>query len=209
MRKISWFLVGFLYFALIWLNRYEVNSTQIPSWSKDLGLVGILGTWSFIVSLACSQTWEPSQIIRSPKMRRLAASGMGALLIQYTLGALSRHFNAGLACPNFPTCADGFLPSDALSTLAFIHRWWGVLMLGLFMHLSVAALKTAPELLSSARRASALSVAQIFLGIGVVMTQLHSDSRLCHVAIGYALWGILVYILARTGGLRQPQTSAI
>jgi heme A synthase len=81
-------------------------------------------------------------------------------------------------------------------------------MLGLFIHLSIAALKSGPELLRSARRTSSLAVAQVFLGIGVVMTQLHPDSRLCHVAVGYALWGILLYIRVRTTERASTATSA-
>ncbi len=175
----------------------------LPPWAKEFSLAVIFASWSASLLFATHQTWTDSQTVEAPKLKRLAASGLAALLIQYLLGAISRNYHAGLACPNFPSCAEGVFPFSFESTLAFAHRWWGVLMLGLFIHFSIAALKSAPELFRSARRASGLAVAQVFLGVGVVMTQLHPDSRLCHVAIGYALWGITLYILARTGGFRQ------
>ncbi len=208
MRKASWFLVGFLYFVLIWLNQAQVDSLNSMPWMREVGLAVTLLSWSSILAYACHQTFSSTQTVQSPKLKRLAGAGLGALLVQYILGALSRTYHAGLACPNFPSCSDGFFPSNFEGTLAFLHRWWGVLMLGLFIHLSIAALKSGPELLRSARRTSSLAVAQVFLGIGVVMTQLHPDSRLCHVAVGYALWGILLYIRVRTTERASTATSA-
>ncbi len=202
MRKISWFLVGLLYFVLVWLNRVD-TSNLIPSpIVKELGSAFVLIAWSLILGAACHLTWLPSEAVLAPKLKRLATAGLGSLLIQYLLGALSRNYQAGLSCPEFPKCSDSFLPFSFESSIAFAHRWWGILMLGLFFHLAVAAIKSAPALLAPAKRASGFSLAQVFLGIGVVMTQLHPDSRLMHVAIGYALWGHLFFILIRTGGFR-------
>jgi heme A synthase len=202
MRKMGWFLVGFLYFVLVWLNQRDPSLFGSFSILKDIAILFALFAWSFALIWACRQTWISSQVVLSPKLRRLSFAGLIALLIQYSLGAVSREFYAGLACPHFPTCANSFFPSNFESSIAFVHRWWGILMLGLFVHVAIAAVKTAPELLAPARRALGLSVAQVFLGIGVVMTQLSADSRLVHVAIGYALWGNLLFILVRTGGIK-------
>ena len=209
MHKALWFLVGLLYFVLVWLNQVESGTLASLPWAKEAGLIVTLISWTAILSFACSKTFTTADRVSAPKLRRLAGAGLGSLIVQYILGALSRNYHAGLSCPNFPTCAEGFFPFNFESTLAFLHRWWGILMLGLFIHLSIAALKSGTELLRSARRASSLSVAQVFLGIGVVMTQLHPDSRVCHVAVGYALWGVLAYIRIRTQSPALTPTPSI
>jgi heme A synthase len=205
MRKLAWFSVGLLYFVLVWLNRDETFSSFSSDFLQGLREVSILLTlciWSLCLALACGLSREIYPHVSAPKLRRLSGAGLGALVVQYFLGALSRNYHAALACPAFPGCSEsGFLPLHFEGTLAFLHRWWGILMLGLFIHLSIAAVKTAPALLSPARKASGLGVAQVFLGIGIVMTQLHPNSRLYHVAVGYALWGLLVFIRSRTGGI--------
>ncbi len=195
MRRALWFFVGLVYFALVWVSRPEIDlEMQVGAWAW-LGLV----IWCGVIFSACRLTWtDDSLFVSSPKVRRLAFSGLGAMVIQLTLGYLSHRLHAGLACPDFPACTEQFFPVGMEGWIAFSHRWWGIIMLGLFAHLALAAKKTAPELQVAARRAFALSVAQIFLGIGTVLSQLKPDSRLIHVAIGYALWGFLFYICVRT-----------
>jgi heme A synthase len=211
MRKMFWFLVGFVYFLLVWGNRLIHESTLFPPLMSSICLVLGIAAWSLTITLACHQTWPNSSlIILAPKLKRLSLAGLGALVLQFGLGALSRLDHAGLACPSFPLCSDaGFLPFNFESGIAFAHRWWGILMLGLFGHLSLAAIRTAPTLMATARRSFALSVAQVLLGVGAVMTQLKSDSRIAHVAVGYALWGFLIYLGVRTGGFSaSPRKTA-
>ena len=40
----------------------------------------------------------------------LAVAGMGAMIIQLSLGAVVRRTHSGLACPAFPGCLNGFFP---------------------------------------------------------------------------------------------------
>ena len=165
--------------------------------------------FSGLIAVACVMTWPEPMISNSPpKIQRLAIAGLGGLLVQLCLGALVRHHHGGLACPNFPHCLNGFFPIPLTfeSGLAFIHRWWGVLMLGLFVHLAITAAKTFPPLAQSTRRAFSLAVAQVFLGIGTVMSGLNTESRALHAAVGYALWGILFYIAVRAGAVRWIYT---
>ncbi len=161
--------------------------------------------FSGLILVACVATWENPVISNpSPKVKRLALSGLVALLIQFALGALVRHSHSGLACPNFPNCLSGFFPAPWTyeNSLAFIHRWWGVMMIGVFFHLATATPRHAPELARAARSAFGISIAQVLLGIGTVMSGLNTHSRATHAAVGYALWGILFYITVRAGGLQ-------
>jgi heme A synthase len=137
------------------------------------------------------------------KTRRLALAGLGAMLVQLALGALVRHGHAGLACPMFPGCLDGFLPPlTAQALVAFLHRWWGIALLGVFVQLAAETARNVPSLAPAARRAMGLALAQVFLGIGTVLSGLSTHSRATHAAVGYLLWGTLFYIVLRSGGVR-------
>jgi heme A synthase len=158
-----------------------------------------------LITVASVLTWG-NPVIANPsgKVRRLAVAGMGAMIIQLALGGLVRHTHSGLACPNFPMCLDGFLPIPFTfeTAIAFAHRWWGVILLGVFIHLTISAFKESPALGRAARNTMALAVAQIFLGIGTVQSGLNTHSRATHAAVGYLLWGSLFYVALRSGGFR-------
>src|SRR5581483_3930283 len=104
----------------------------------------------------------------------------------------------------FPNCLDSFWPAPLhFETLvAFTHRCWGFVLLGVFVHLATAAPRLSPELGRAARVALMVAVVQVMLGIGTVLTGLNTHSRATHAAVGYALWGILFFIALRSGGIR-------
>jgi heme A synthase len=128
---------------------------------------------------------------------RLAAIGLAALLVQLALGGYVRHSGAGLACPDFPLCAGSVLPSHALGAVHWVHRWLGVALLGLFIHLTLATRRTA--LAPTATLVTILGVAQVTLGILTVLFRLDPPVRAAHAAVGYALWGALVWLSVRAG----------
>jgi len=132
---------------------------------------------------------------------RLARVGLIVLLVQLALGGYVRHSGAGLACPDFPLCSGDVLPAGWLPTVHWIHRWLGVLLLGLFVHLARAARTTASRL------AAGLGVLQVCLGIATVLLQLTPMARAAHAAVGYALWAALVWVSTEAGcwrGLMEP-----
>ena len=160
--------------------------------------------------VACAMTWEnpvvsgPEEFTRLPKIQRLVMAALIGLLIQFCLGALIRHTHSGLACPNFPNCLDGFFPIPLTfeTVIAFTHRWWGILMLGLFFHLALVTSRFNPSLARPARRVFSLAVGQVFLGIGTVLSGLNTESRAIHAAVGYAIWGVVFYLAVRSGAVR-------
>lgn len=161
--------------------------------------------FSGLITLACVMTWEnPIVSPVSSKVGRLAIAGLIGLLIQFTLGALVRHGHSGLACPNFPNCLNSILPIPFTfeTGIAFFHRWWGILLLGVFVQLASASARTTPALSKASNTVLGIAILQVLLGIGTVMGKLNTETRAIHAAVGYALWGVLFYISIRAGRLR-------
>jgi heme A synthase len=115
------------------------------------------------------------------------------LLVQLALGGYVRHAGAGLACPDFPLCSGDLLPGGWLASVHWVHRWLGVLLLGVFVHLAVAGRTTATRLVA------ALAVLQVSLGVATVLLQLAPPVRAAHAAVGYALWATLVWASVEAG----------
>jgi heme a synthase len=134
----------------------------------------------------------PPGAATSPRLRRLVGAGLAVLLVQMALGGYVRHSGAGLACPDFPLCAGSLLPEHGLGVLHWVHRWLGVALLGLFVHVAMAARQT--RLASAALTTAVLAAIQVTLGILTVLLQLDPAVRAAHAAVGYALWGMLVWL---------------
>jgi len=126
------------------------------------------------------------------RLKRLAMAGLAALLLQLAIGGYVRHAGAGLACPDFPLCSGRLLPHGWESAVHWIHRWLGVVLLGLFAHLALAARRTA--LARPAAVAAGLAVLQVALGIMAVVGGLAVPLRAAHAVGAYALWGVLVWL---------------
>ena len=205
MRAISWFLVGLNFFLIINSHRWIPYLSAISPTYGWIGLGLAMSVWSLLIYSGCEQTFD--EVILNevpPKLRRLTRAGLLALILQYSLGFASSQIHAGLACPSIPGCTESsFLPSplELLNGIAFAHRTWGVLMIGLFGHIALVTARSTPEIAGPARNLFGLSMAQILLGVGVIMSQLDPGSRLLHSAIGYALWGILLYLAIRVGAI--------
>jgi heme A synthase len=137
------------------------------------------------------------------RLRRLARVGLIVLLVQLALGGYVRHSGAGLACPDFPLCSGDLLPTQWLAGVHWVHRWLGVLLLGLFIHVAVTG-RTA-----AARLVAALAVLQVALGIATVLLQLTPVVRAAHAAVGYSLWAVLVWVSVEAGCWRGSFTPPV
>ena len=136
------------------------------------------------------------------RTRRLARAGLVVLLVQLALGGYVRHAGAGLACPDFPLCSGDLLPVGWLASVHWIHRWLGVLLLGVFVHLALAGRTVATRLVA------ALAIAQVSLGVATVLLQLAPPVRAAHAAVGYALWATLVWVSVEAGCWRPASAPA-
>ncbi len=170
---------------------------RLPHLISTAHLVNALLILGGLVVLA-SRTGPAVPGIAVLKLARLARVGLAVLLLQLALGGYVRHTGAGLACPDFPLCSGAVLPDHWLAAAHWMHRWLGVTLLGLFIHLVVASRGTA--LASGAAITAALAALQVALGIATVLLRLEPPIRALHAAVGYALWGALVWTSARAGG---------
>src|SRR6266446_7446382 len=191
-RRLSLVLVA-LVIAQIGLGAVTVL-LKLPHLVSTAHLVNALLILAGLIALAegsCPPALVPA------KVGRLAVAGLAALLLQLALGGYVRHAGAGLACPDFPLCSGSLLPHHWESAVHWIHRWLGVLLLGVFVHLALAARRTA--LGGVAAAAAALAFVQVGLGVAAVLSGLAVPLRATHAVVAYLLWATLVWISVRTG----------
>jgi heme A synthase len=203
-RRMGWTLLGLLA-AQIGLGGITVL-LKLPDLISTAHLVNALLIFGGLLVLAASERGPapPAAVIA-----RLARVGLGALLVQLALGGYVRHSGAGLACPDFPLCSGAVLPGHWLAVAHWTHRWLGVLLLGLFVHLGIAGRGTPLARATSA--AALLAVVQVALGIATVLLRLDPPIRAAHAAVGYALWAAVVWTAARSGAvsvLTAPRRAA-
>jgi len=192
-RRLSLILVALLA-AQIGLGGVTVLF-KLPDLVSTAHLVNALLILAGLIILAEGTRAHPAVPAR---LKRLAMAGLAALLLQLALGGYVRHAGAGLACPDFPLCSGSLLPHHWESGVHWIHRWLGVVLLGLFVHLALAARRTT--LARPAAAAAVLAVLQVALGIMAVLGGLAVPLRAAHAVVAYALWGVLVWLSAHAGG---------
>ena len=193
LRRLAWLLPALLA-AQIALGGITVL-LKLPHLISTAHLVNALLILAGLIVLA--RGLPPSAPARAgggdDRLRRLARVGLIVLLVQLALGGYVRHAGAGLACPDFPLCSGDLLPTQWLAGVHWVHRWLGVLLLGLFVHVAVAGRTAATRLVG------ALAVLQVALGIAAVLLQLTPVVRAAHAAVGYSLWAVLVWVSVEAG----------
>lgn len=192
-RRLSLILVALLA-AQIGLGGVTVLF-KLPDLVSTAHLVNALLILAGLIILAEGTRAHPPVPAR---LKRLAMAGLAALLLQLALGGYVRHAGAGLACPDFPLCSGSLLPHHWESGIHWIHRWLGVVLVGLFVHLALAARRTA--LARPGAAAAVLAVLQVALGIMAVLGGLAVPLRAAHAVVAYALWGVLVWLSAHAEG---------
>ncbi len=149
---------------------------------------------------------------RDAKMWRasLAALGLGGVAV--LLGGVTANTGAAGACLGFPLCSGELWPSGSGGGLGHIHWFHRLVAYALTLHLigMVARVRkrTAPAAVQRwVMIACGVTLLQIVVGAGMMLSVLQPHWRATHVAAGTAVWMVLVVLVwetwpGRTAGVR-------
>ncbi len=152
------------------------------------------------------------------KLAAYAAIAAVAVFVQSVIGALVRHTDGGMSCPDIPLCLGQIVPPlvNIQITSHFLHRTMAIVTSGAVIFL-YAWTKTRCEIPNHVQRlvviAVGLLVIQVLLGIASVLTVLAIPPVSLHTLVAAALLSILVGIAtvgarsnANVKTLNPPQT---
>lgn len=134
-------------------------------------------------------------------LRRWATGAAVLVFLQSVVGAVVRHTDSGMACPDFPTCLGQWVPPMETHFVAvhFTHRVLGVVATLAVVGLAVALARSGAgsRLMAWAWGAVALVVTQFTLGVVSVFTILGVVPVSLHTLGAAALLAVLVHLAAR------------
>lgn len=176
---------------------------RLPDWisTTHLGLALAFLGLAVVLAAATSPRREGRRAPdpRTAALLRRDGSVAAALVFaQCLLGGFVRHADAGMACPDVPTCLGEWVPplSSDLVALHFAHRAVGVLatlvVIGLAVHLFRS--RPPPHLTRWTQAALALVVVQMALGIFSVLTLLAVTPVSLHTLGAAGLFATLVLL---------------
>ena len=134
---------------------------------------------------------------------------------QSALGAYLRHLDAGLACPDFPTCLGKWIPPRLAGPVLthFSHRTFGYLLLltAISLYLFVSGDPRQREYRPLALVFLALVAVQIGVGALVVLSGLNFLATGLHLAVALGMLSVLAALWAKTAraegaGLSLPRS---
>lgn len=139
---------------------------------------------------------RPTFAFRGPAA--LFLSVIALVYSQSALGAYVRHLDAGLACPDFPTCLGKWIPPLLSGPVLahFSHRTLGylVLLTAMMLYLFVRRDPRQRGNRSLALTFLVLAAAQIGVGALVVLSGLYYLATALHLAVALGLLSILGYL---------------
>jgi len=139
---------------------------------------------------------RPAFACRGPAA--LFLSLLALVYSQSALGAYVRHLDAGLACPDFPTCLGNWIPPLLAGPVLahFTHRTLGflVLLTAVTLYLFVRREPTQRGNRPLALSFLVLVAAQIGVGALVVLSGLHFLATALHLAVALGLLSILGHL---------------
>ena len=116
--------------------------------------------------------------------------------LQILWGAYVRHSGAGLVCPDFPLCQGQWMPNAFLPQVHILHRMGALIVEMLILFLTFRAYTTQQTLENRrrAKRAALLTLVQITLGIGSVLSLTHPLWTTAHLMTAMLILANLVLL---------------
>ncbi|MEB3203238.1 MAG: COX15/CtaA family protein [Candidatus Sericytochromatia bacterium] len=123
----------------------------------------------------------------------LALAATGAVYLQALAGGVVANFEAGLACPDFPTCYGSWWPAMAGNVaLQMIHRFGAYVVTGLVLTLAWRTRREQGWLRTLPLAATGVLVLQVTLGILNVLYKLPLVVTAAHHGNAYLLFALLI-----------------
>lgn len=140
------------------------------------------------------------------------AVALGAMIVQLTLGALVRHFEATLVCLDMPACNLGtYWPPAFSQQLHMVHRGFGVITAVVTTVAAVMVWRRSaswPALRALMTVAPLVAAAQVALGIFTVLTMRRDLVAVGHFAGAMILWGTWIGAWIATGSGRRSMAGS-
>jgi heme A synthase len=142
------------------------------------------------------------------RLRTYATAASGLVFAQSVVGALVRHMDAGMSCPDAPLCLGQLVPPliNPLITTHFLHRALGVLTA--LAVVALAAWARGSGVPVHLRRwttlAAALVITQVGLGFASVLTVLAVAPVSLHTLVAASLLVTLVHVATAAHGAEAP-----
>ncbi len=167
--------------------------------TSHLGLAFLFLALTTVLAVVSSPSWThgvgPAES-SSRALRRAAVMAIALAFAQSLVGALVRHTDAGVACPDVPLCLGQWIPpmTHPLVALHFFHRTLGVVLMGAVLwvgHLAYWRWRSRAARLLGLGAASVV-VAQVLLGF----LSVHYRLAVLPVSLHTLLAATLVVLLA-------------
>jgi len=157
---------------------------------------------SLATALASHTTWSsgvgPVRPNVAAGLRKWGGVVAALVFVQSVLGALVRHTDAGMACPDAPLCLGRVIPplDNHLIVLHFLHRVLAVIAASAVIALATWSMRAgAPGVVRSwASWAAVLVLIQIALGFISVLTGLAVVPVSLHTLVAASTLAILVHV---------------
>lgn len=172
--------------------------------TTHLSLAFLFLSLATVLMAATSRPDRADELPAPEPSRRLAvyaALSAAAVFVQSVLGALVRHTDGGMSCPDVPLCLGQVVPPlvNIQITSHFLHR--AMALVATFAVLGLAAWAIRADVGARLRRwivlAAALVVVQVGLGVASVVTILAVAPVSLHTLVAAALLGTLVGVATR------------
>jgi cytochrome c oxidase assembly protein subunit 15 len=143
---------------------------------------------------------RPAFAFRGPAALFLSVAAL--VFSQSALGAFVRHLDAGLACPDFPTCLGSWVPPLFAGTVLahFSHRMLGYLVLLTAAMLYLFVRRDARQRRNRPLALFFLVLVAVQIGVGglVVLSGLHYLAAALHLAVGLGILSVLARLWVNT-----------